>query len=114
MMRLSIRWKLTFWYGAVLAVVLAAFSLAVFLVMRHQSLSRTDQGLAEELADVLHEIKRPSDPIMSLAERLNLRFGRHEGFDFQITRINGSRFFANDRLKSSSLPLSAAPTESPV
>ncbi len=113
-MRLSIRWKLTLWYGGALTVVLAAFSLAVFVVMRHQSLSRIDQGLSEELADVLYEIKRPSDPIRSLAERLNLRFGRHEGFDFQITRPTGARFFANDRLESRFLPLPTTATEFPV
>jgi heavy metal sensor kinase len=100
----SIRWKLTLWYGGVLAVVLVLFSTAVFLTMRHQLLERIDQGLAEELADVLYEVKR-ADKSKTLHEWLDRRFGRHEGFDFQITRPNGERFFVNQRLVDKSLPM---------
>src|SRR4051794_12172590 len=103
-MRMSIRWKLTCWYAGVLAVVLIGFSLAVFLVMRHQSLGRIDQGLAEELADVIYEVKRASNS-KSLDEWLHRRFFRHEGFDFQITKPNGTRVFANARLANTRLPL---------
>src|SRR5437667_9033562 len=112
-MRLSIRWKLTFWYGGVLAVVLAGFSLAVFLVMRHQALGRIDQGLAEELADVLYEINQTGDA-KSLRKGLYRRFFRHAGFDFQITRSNGERFFANARLETTFLPLPRTAAEAPV
>ena len=52
MKRLSIRWRLTLWYGGVLAVLLAIFGTAVYLTMRHHQLERIDRGLAEELADV--------------------------------------------------------------
>src|SRR5262245_24721057 len=109
---MSIRWKLTLWYGGVLAIVLLAFSAAVFLVMRHQSLARIDQGLAEELADVRYEIQRAGDST-SLREWLNRRFARHEGFDFQITGSDGARFFANDRLAATFLPLPNTLTTSP-
>src|SRR5262245_59016173 len=112
-MRVSIRWKLTLWYGGVLAVVLTGFSLAVFLVMRHQSLGRIDQGLAEELADVLYEIGRASDA-KSLHDWLDHRFYRHEGFDFQISRPGNGRCFANARLDRIFLPVPGAVTESPV
>src|SRR5262245_8922820 len=112
-MRLSIRWKLTFWYGGVLALVLTGFSVAVFLVMRHQALERIDQGLAEELADVLYEINRASDA-KSLHAWLNRRFYRHEGFDYQITDTGGNRFFANARLETTLLPLPSTPTKWPV
>ena len=46
MSRLSIRWRLTLWYGAVLAVVLAAFSASVYLMMRHALTARTDADLS--------------------------------------------------------------------
>ncbi len=104
MKRLSIRWKLTLWYGGVLAVVLLVFSAAVFLTMRHHLLRRIDQGLAEELADVLSEVKRADDP-KRLHEWLDRRFSLHEGFDFQITRPNGQRFFVNPRLADKTLPI---------
>ena len=32
---LSIRWRLTLWYGAVLALVLSTFGGSVYLMMRH-------------------------------------------------------------------------------
>lgn len=104
MRRLNIRWKLTLWYGGVLAVVLVAFSATIFLTMRYQLLERTDQGLAEELADVRHEVKRAENPT-TLHEWLDRRFARHEGFDFQITKPSGERFFVNTRLADKTLPV---------
>lgn len=95
--RLSIRWKLTLWYGGVLAAVLAAFSATVYAVMRHQLLGRIDQGLREELSDVLTELARHSDT-PTLLEWLQRRFGEHAGFDFEIIDDAGNSFFRNPRL----------------
>jgi len=107
MKRLSIRWKLTLWYGGVLAVVLTLFSAVVYTVMSHQLMERIDQGLNEELADVLSEVHRHQDSA-SLLEWLNRRFAHHEGFDFEITDSNGERFFANPRLIEQSLSFADA------
>src|SRR5262245_43687925 len=104
MRRLSIRWRLTLWYAGVLAAVTAAFGATVYLTVRHQLLSRIDQGLHEELSDVLSEVRRAESPA-SLHAWLDRRFGGHEGFDFQITRPDGSRFFANRRLGGRALPV---------
>jgi heavy metal sensor kinase len=104
MARLSIRWKLTLWYGLILASLLAAFSAAVYWTMRHHLLQRIDQGLTEELADVRYEIERATDG-PGLKVWLERRFARHEGFDFQITSPDGSRFFVNDRLAGKVLPI---------
>jgi heavy metal sensor kinase len=100
----SIRWRLTLWYGAVLAVVVAAFGSVVYFSARHQLLHRIDEGISEELADVLFEIRRARTEA-ELGEWLERRFGQHEGFDYQITRTGGERFFANGRLGDKSLPL---------
>jgi heavy metal sensor kinase len=102
----SIRWRLTLWYGAVLAVVMAAFGSAVYVTARHQLLHRIDEGLAEELADVLFEIHRARTDA-ELTGWLERRFGQHEGLDFQITRPGGERFFASRRLADSALPVPA-------
>jgi len=110
MRRLSIRWKLTLWYGGVLAVVLALFSGGVYAVMRHQLLGRIDQGLGEELADVLSEVRRHGDSA-TLLEWLNRRFAHHEGFDFEITDSGGERFFTNPRLIERSLSFADASGE---
>ncbi len=103
MRSLGVRWKLTLWYGVVLAVVLAVFSAAVYWTMRHQLMERIDLGLHEELGDVQSEVVRATDAA-TLSQWLERRFARHEGFDFQITRADGSRFFASDRLADKSLP----------
>ena len=94
MARLGIRWKLTLWYGLVLAVLLTGFSAVVYFTLRHQLMERIDQGLTEELADVRYEVERAPDAPGLLAW-LDRRFAHHEGFDFQISRADGSRFFAS-------------------
>ena len=43
---MSIRIKMTLWYGAVLAAVLALFGATVYGMMRHQLRTRLDSGLA--------------------------------------------------------------------
>jgi heavy metal sensor kinase len=106
-MTLSIRWRLTLWYGAVLAAVMVAFGTAVYLTMRHHALGRIDQGLSEELAEVLTEMHRPHTEA-GLFEWLDRRFSGHEGFDYQVTRPGGDRFFANGRLASTPLPVPEA------
>ena len=113
--RLNIRWKLTLWYGGVLASVLMVFGTVTYLMMRHHLLQRIDQGLNEELADVLSEVQRATTPD-GLKEWLDRRFAGHEGFDFQVTRATGERFFANPRLMDKALPLPdpTAIAESPV
>jgi hypothetical protein len=103
MRRLSIRWRLTLWYAGVLAAVTAAFGVTVYLTLRHQLLGRIDQGLHEELSDVLSEVRR-ADSAASLQTWLDRRFGQHQGFDFQITRADGSVFFTNHRLGDRTLP----------
>jgi heavy metal sensor kinase len=109
MAHLGIRWKLTLWYGLVLTVLLAVFSAVVYWVLRHQLMERMDEALTEELADVRHEIERATDT-PALLVWLDRRFAHHEGFDFQITRADGTRFFASDRLADRAL---AAPPSAP-
>jgi heavy metal sensor kinase len=112
--RLNLRWKLMLWYGGVLALVLTVFGTVTYLMMRYHLLQRIDQGLHEELSDVLSEVHRATTSD-GLKEMLNRRFGGHEGFDFQVTRSTGERFFANPRLIDKALPLpnSVTVTDSP-
>jgi len=115
MKHLKIRWKMTLWYGGVLAVVLAVFGTVVFVIMRHHLLQRIDQGLNEELTDVLSEVERAKSPD-ELKEWLDRRFAAHAGFDFQITRSSGERFFFNPSLaeKAWPLPIQDADSTDPV
>ena len=56
-------------------------------------------------------MKKESDA-KGLDEWLHRRF-RHEGFDFQITKPNGERVFANARLANTQLPLPSSVAEAP-
>ena len=62
MRRLSIRWRLTLWYGTVLSVILAGFSGAVYLLMQRHLLTLTDAALSEELAELADEVRRVESP----------------------------------------------------
>lgn len=101
---LNIRWKLTLWYGGVLAIVLVIFGTAVYVMMRQHLMRRIDKGLQEELSDVLSEVRR-ADSVGDLKEWLDRRFAAHAGFDFQITRLSGERFFYNPRLAEQAWPV---------
>lgn len=100
----SIRWQLTLWYSGVLAVVLAAFGAAIYVLMRRHLLERVDAGLDEELSDVLSEV-RPAGRRDEMLVWLDRRFSRHEGFDFQVTMLDGERIFHNPRLADRTLPI---------
>lgn len=113
MRQLSIRWKLTLWYGLILAALLSAFSATVYWTMRQHLLKRIDEGLAEELADVRHEVERaPNAP--TLLGFLERRFAHHEGFDFQITHQDGRRYFASERMAGRELPPPEGDASGPV
>jgi heavy metal sensor kinase len=102
---LSVRLRLTLWFGAALAAVLLGFGTMIYLLMRHQQFERVDDGLREELSDVLSEVQKGSDR-QAMLGWLERRFAHHEGFDFQVTSNSGERIFANLRLGDRRLPTS--------
>jgi heavy metal sensor kinase len=108
---LSIRLRLTLWFGAGLAAILLGFGMMTYLLMRHQQLERVDDGLREELSDVLSEVKKGSNR-QEMLGWLDRRFARHEGFDFQVTTKSGERIFANLRLGARRLPTPELPAAS--
>lgn len=101
---LSIRAKLTLWYGVVLGLILLGFCAAVYFVLARQLLERVDAGLKEELADIVGEVERAQDRT-GMLHWLDRRFARHEGFDFQVTADDAGRVFANPRLGERRLPI---------
>jgi two-component system heavy metal sensor histidine kinase CusS len=100
---LSIRWRLTLWYGAVLAAILAGFSGAVYLLMRHHLLALTDAALTEESADLAGDVGRCRDPA-DFSRELGLRYASHEGYEFQVSTERGTSLFRSDRFGSEGLP----------
>ena len=89
MRRLSIRWRLTLWYGTVLSVILAGFSGAVYLLMERHLLTLTDAAISEELAELADESRREQSLIPSLPGVLRTRFPGHEGYELQVRTVGG-------------------------
>jgi heavy metal sensor kinase len=108
MRRLAIRWKLTLWYGAVLAVVLVAFGCAVYVMMRHALLARLDSGLEQEITELEEETEETSQQ-SRLQHRLEQRFAQHEGYEFQVDRMHGGQVFRSRRLRSQNIPIPLIP-----
>ena len=63
MKRLSIRWRLTLWYSAVLAGVLAVFGISVYLLMQRGLQIRTSESLLIQMTVI-------EDQFVSLARTL--------------------------------------------
>jgi heavy metal sensor kinase len=108
MSRLSIRWRLTLWYGAVLAAVLTVFGASVYLMMRHVLLARTGSGMNMEATEVAEEVARARDR-STLGTWLERRFARHPGYDMQVSTPEGEAIFRSERVRGTGLPRPSPP-----
>ena len=105
---LSIRWRLTLWYGAALGVVLAVFGTSVYLMMRHALLARTGTGMSMESTEVAEEVARSRDR-STLGTWLERRFAHHPGYDIQVSTPGGEALFRSERIKTNGLPQPSDP-----
>ena len=108
MRRLSIRWRLTLWYGAVLTAVLVTFGSAVYLMMRHGLIAQADAELEGELQEMVDDVETTAD-WPELASRWSRRFARHGGYEFQASRVSGELLARSDRFGSQRLPVPPIP-----
>ena len=108
MRRLSIRWRLTLWYGAVLVAVLTAFGGAVYVMMRHGLVARTDAELEGELQEIIDDVETTTD-WSELGRRWSRRFARHGGYEFQVSGVSGMTITRSERLGSDRLPVPSIP-----
>ncbi|WP_407673479.1 HAMP domain-containing sensor histidine kinase [Paludisphaera rhizosphaerae] len=108
MNRLSIRWRLTLWYGAVLAAVLTIFATSVDLLMIRLFQSRTDHNLDAQLAVIEDQINRAENPEV-LRERLEWQFDIHPDFEMQVTENGDQAWLRSARIEDSGLPPPAVP-----
>ncbi len=106
MRRPNIRWRLTLWYGSVLAATLAGFSVAVYALTSHDLLSLTDVALAEEVADFAGDASRCRTR-EDFARELGPRYGHLEGYESQLSTREGAILFLSDGLAASGLSLPA-------
>jgi len=106
--RVSIRWRLTLWYGAILSAILVVFSGAVYLLLRSHLVALTDAALREELVELEDEIGR-ARVLSRSSEELGLRFTGPEGFEFQVRTIAGGTLFRSAGIGPGGLPSPAGP-----
>ena len=62
MNRLSIRWRLTLWNTAALAVLLLIVGLLVYGLLRHAMLEQIDRVLVEQFHELEHDLHSVNDP----------------------------------------------------
>jgi heavy metal sensor kinase len=111
MKRLSIRWRLTLWYGVVLSAILAGFGGSVYLLMRHHMLALTDAALTEELAEICSDVARTSSSNAFPAE-LGLRYASHDGYESRVSTLEGEVLFQSEGFRKHSLPVPRQTTSS--
>ena len=102
MKNLSIRWKLTLWYGSAVSVTLFAFGVILLVLTRQQLLNRTDAALREELRELALEVEitRSEADFQLSADK---RFFRHDIYDFAVVRGNGDTVFLSSGLSDRSV-----------
>lgn len=97
MTRLSIRWRLTLWYGVSLAVTLCGFCLLLLLLMRQQVLARTDASLREEVKEIGLEINL-AENASAFRTAAEARFTQHAFYEFFVTDDRSRTIFASSEL----------------
>jgi heavy metal sensor kinase len=103
MSRLSIRWRLTLWYGAVLAGVLAVFGLSVFLLMKRELQRRTTRALSIQMALIEDQLAHTPD-LRLLTQRIERQYARHPAYDVQLSGSDGVVRMRSDRIRDRGLP----------
>lgn len=101
---LSIRWRLTLWFGVTLAAMFCGFSLVIYLMTQQRLLAQTDFELDEELDELEMEIRLAAD-VADVRRQLDKRFGRHATFDYQVCTLDGENLFLSERLADRPLPV---------
>ncbi len=110
MSRLSIRWRLTLWYGAVLTGVLAVFGTSVFLLLKRELQNRTSRALLIQMSVIEDELIQVQDRTQ-MEERLERLFVRHPDVDIQVSRADDTLKIRSDRIHDRGLPIPGrAPT----
>jgi two-component system heavy metal sensor histidine kinase CusS len=99
-MRLSVRGRLTAWYGLVLGVILVLFSAVVYLLMQQSLYARIEFELDEELVELRKEVILAIDK-PDLLRQLELRFGQHFSYEYEVSDAAGTRLFISDRIRNS-------------
>lgn len=94
MNKLSIRWRLTLWYGLALVVALTGFCLLILVIARHHALANVDTSLEEELTERVLEIQLARS-FPELDSQLRTRFFQHDVYEFRVIDDTGKVVFSS-------------------
>lgn len=89
---LSIRWKLTLWYGFAVSATMFAFGIILLILTRQQLLNRTDAALREELRELALEVRMTRSEA-DFALSAGQRFFHHDIYDFAVVHEKGHAVF---------------------
>jgi heavy metal sensor kinase len=95
MPRMTIGWRLTLWYGAVLAVSLVGLGALVFVTFSRNLMAEIDRALDEELAEIEMEVTAAPDAA-ARDRQLHKYFGEHEFYEIQVARPGGEILFRSE------------------
>lgn len=98
----SIRWRITLWYGAMMAILIAAFGVAVVGMTVQRYSARVDFELTEEMSELELEF-RDETSRNELLRELKAGFASHADYEFEILLEDGTPFFRSERLGETSL-----------
>lgn len=98
MKALSLRWKMSLWYGAAVAVSLLIAGIALILVARHVLAERMDHSLREELREISLELEL-SHSESEFVAAANARFFHHDIYEFAIFFPDGRPVFRSAGLQ---------------
>ncbi|REJ88943.1 MAG: HAMP domain-containing protein [Planctomycetota bacterium] len=104
MPRLTIGWKLTLWYGAILGISLVVLGAFVFFSLSRSRLAEIDRALEEELAEIELEV-RSATSSESRAHALEKYFGEHEFYSIQVSKPDGAILFTSRNVGAEPFPV---------
>jgi heavy metal sensor kinase len=110
MRRLSIRWRLTLWYGTVLAAVLAGFGISVYLLTQRGLQIRTSESLSNQMTVIEDQLARTQGQSV-LRDRLGRQYARDPAFDIQVSDGQGTIWMRGDRIRDRGLPSPSKPAD---
>ncbi|MGQ0636223.1 MAG: heavy metal sensor histidine kinase [Planctomycetaceae bacterium] len=104
MSRMTIRSRLTLWYGGLLAAGLVAFGALVYATFSRNLLHEIDRALDEELAELDKEVRSASDST-DLEQRLIRNFADHPFYEIQVVDAEGRTLFSTDGARREPFPV---------
>ena len=102
-MALSIRWRLTLWNAATLAVVLAGFGGLTYALLRHALYDQTDRLLESALVQLRSDPRMADDPDGRLRHWIG-EFKEHQDLFAAVYRVDGSLVVRTEELAEDAVP----------